>query len=161
VAESLITEEMKSAIGVETDPWTVEVDKTAVRMFARSVGHTDQVFYDEEEAKRRGYRGLLAPPHYLGTPVFNPKHSDPTFGAPRRGLREFNTGLKRRLNGGTEIEYFDDICAGDVLTARSRVADIQQREGGIGTMLITTSETTYTNQQGKVVAIMRGTGIQY
>ncbi len=166
VAENLITEEMKAAIGKESEPTTYEVDKTAVRMFARAVGHTDQVFYDEEEAKRRGYRSLPAPPHYLGTPIFNPKHSDPTFGGRRGGMREFNTGLKRRLNGGTEIEYFnkgpeDAICAGDVLTATSHIADIQQRQGGIGTMLITTTETVYKNQNGQVVAKVRGTGIQY
>ena len=69
--------------------------------------------------------------------------------------------LKRILNGGTEIEYFGDICAGDVLTARSKIADFQERKGSIGTMLITVTETTYTNQDGKLVASMRGTGIQY
>src|SRR5579885_3812855 len=76
VAENLITEEMKAAIGKESEPTTYEVDKTAVRMFARAVGHTDQVFYDEEEAKRRGYRGLPAPPGYLGTRVYNPKAAE-------------------------------------------------------------------------------------
>ena len=159
--QSVITDEMRNQIGKEGPPSTLEVDKTAIRMFARAVGHTDPVFYDEDEAKRRGYRGLLAPPHYLGTPVFNPKYSDPTFGGRRGGMREFNTGLKRRLNGGTEIEYLGDICAGDTLTASSHIADIVQREGGIGTMLITTTETTYKNQMGQVVAKVRGTGIQY
>src|SRR5579871_5135734 len=157
----VISEEMRNSIGVESEPWTVEVDKTAIRMFARAVGHTDQVFYDEAEAKRRGYRSLLAPPHYLGTPVFNPRDSDPTFGAPRASRRRFNTGLTRNLNGGNEVEYFGDICAGDVLTARSVVTDMVERKGSLGTMLITTTETRYTNQEGKLVAVMRGTGISY
>ncbi len=159
--ENLITQEMKDAVGVESAPWTVEVDKTSVRMFARSVGHTDPVFYNEDEAKRRGYRSLPAPPAYLGTTLFNPASSDATFGGPRSGRRSFSTPLKRILNGGTEIEYMDDICAGDRLTAKSKIADISQRSGGIGTMLITVTETSYTNQDGKLVAVMRGTGIQY
>jgi hydroxyacyl-ACP dehydratase HTD2-like protein with hotdog domain len=92
--------------------------------------------------------------------VYDPRNSDATFGAPRRG-RNIESGLKRRLNGGTEIEYLGDIVAGDVLTASSKTVDIVERQGGIGRMLITTSETTYTNQEGKVVAKSRGTGIQY
>ena len=71
-----------------------------------------------------------------------------------------NHGLKRVLNGGTEIEMFDTICAGDTLTATSKVADLAERKGSLGTMLITTTETTY-RRDGKVVAIARGTGINY
>ena len=157
--ESVITEEMRAAIGVEGEPYTLEVDKTSVRMFARAVGYTDPVFYDEEFAKSKGYRSLPAPPHYLGTPIFNPAASDATFGGPR-GRQRYQSPFRRRLNGGTDIEYFDTICAGDVLQATSKVSDIQERKGSIGTMLITITETTY-RRDGKVVAISRGTGIQY
>ncbi len=157
--ESIITDEMRAAIGVESEPYTLEVDKTAVRMFARSVGYTDPVFFDEEFAKSKGYRSLPAPPHYLGTPVFNPASSDATFGAPR-GRQRVESQFKRRLNGGTDIEYLDTIYAGDTLTATSKISDLAERQGSIGTMLITTTETTYT-RGGQVVAIARGTGIQY
>lgn len=158
--ESLITPEMKSRVGVESEPWTLEVDKTQVRMFARSCQYTDPIFFDEEFAKSKGYRSIIAPPHYLGTAIYNPATSDPTFGGPRGGRREGNPKLKRILNGGTDIEYFDVIQAGDVLTATSKVADIQERKGTIGTMVITTTETTF-KRDGKVVAIQRGTGIAY
>lgn len=159
--ESFITDEMRARIGVESDPWTVEVDKTSVRMFARSCQYTDPVFYDEDFAKSKGYRSLPAPPHYLGTPLFNPASSDPTFGSPRGGgPRPGNPKLKRVLNGGTDIEYFDMIQAGDILTASSKVSDITERKGSIGTMVITTTETTY-KRDGQVVAISRGTGIAY
>jgi hydroxyacyl-ACP dehydratase HTD2-like protein with hotdog domain len=159
--ESLITEEMRARIGVESEPWTLEVDKTAVRMFARSCQYTDPLFYDEEFARSKGYHSLPAPPHYLGTPIYNPRSSDPTFGGPRGGgPRAGNPKLKRILNGGTEIEYFDTIQAGDVLTASSKVADISERKGSIGTMVITITETTY-KRDGQVVAKSRGTGIAY
>ena len=157
--ETLITDEMRARIGVESEPWTLEVDKTSVRMFARSCQYTDPVFYDEEFARSKGYRSLPAPPHYLGTPIFNPAQSDVTFGGPR-GRQRFESPFKRRLNGGTDIEYFDTICAGDVLTATSKISDIAERKGSIGTMLITTTETTY-RRDSKVVAISRNTGIQY
>lgn len=162
-AESLITDEMKATIGVKSQPQTLEVDKLQIRMFARSVGHTDPIYYDEAEAKKAGYRSLPCPPGYLGTPVFDPRTSDPTFGARRGGGPgpQPRRPLTRILNGGTEIEYFDDICAGDVLTSVSYTSDIQERTGGIGEMLITTSKTEYRNQDGKLVAVMTGTGIRY
>ncbi|MGK2965354.1 MAG: MaoC family dehydratase N-terminal domain-containing protein [Tepidiformaceae bacterium] len=161
--ESLITDAMRAHIGVESPPVTYEVDKNSVRMFARSVGHTDPVYYDEATAKAAGYKSLPCPPGYLGTPVFDPRTADPTFGAPRNPnpMPEPPVKLTRVLNGGTEIEYFDDICAGDTLTSTSYVSDIQERRGSIGHMLITTSKTVYKNQDGKVVAIATGTGIRY
>lgn len=160
--ESLITPEMRARIGQESAPWDVEIDKTSVRMFARSCQYTDPIFYDEEFAKSKGYRSLPAPPHYLGTPVFNMATSDPTFGGPRGSNqpRAGNPKLKRVLNGGTDIEYFDTIQAGDKLQATSKVEEIVERKGGIGQMVITTTATTYT-RDGKVVAIARGTGISY
>lgn len=156
--EPLITDEMRAEIGKESQPWTCEVDKTAIRMFARSVGHTDPIYYDSAAAKAVGYRDIVAPPGYLGTPVFNPNAPGRDM---MRGGAQPSRPLKRILNGGTEIEYMDDICAGDVLTAKSHLAAVEEREGSIGQMLISTNKTVYTNQAGKVVAIATGTGIRY
>jgi hypothetical protein len=160
--DSLITDEMRASIGQRGEPMTCEVDKLQIRLFARSVGHVDPIFYDEEAAKKAGYRSLVAPPGYLGTPVYTPSAGggDP-FG--RRGRQpEPSRPLRRVLNGGTEVEYFDTICAGDVLEAVGYTSDIQERKGSIGEMLITTSKTEYKRKSdGKVVAIMTGTGIRY
>ena len=156
----IITPEMLEVVGVESEPWTLEVDKLQVRLFARAVGYTDPLYFDEAFAKSQGYRSLPCPPHYLGTPIYNPTDSDPTFGGARGRRSRLNHGLKRVLNGGTEIEMFDTICAGDTLTATSKIADLVERKGSLGTMLITTTETTY-RRDGKVVAIARGTGINY
>jgi len=160
VAESeapLITAEMRAYIGKESEPITLELTNTSVRMFARSVGHTDQIYYDEAAAKAAGYRGLVAPPGYLGTPIYNP------MAAPRGRDAEPKPGrpVNRVLNGGTEIEYFADLCSGDVLTATSHVADYQETKGSLGPMLITTSKTVYRDASGGVVAVTTNTGIRY
>lgn len=153
---SLITDEMRAAIGVESLPVTWEVEKGACRMFARAVGFSDLMFYDEEYARGQGYRSIVAPPGYLGSPVYLPNRPSPA-----SGIRRFNIPLKRILNGGTDLEYSDTVCAGDVLTAREKIVEINQRDGRLGPMLVSITETTYRNRDGRVVATLRGTLISY
>jgi acyl dehydratase len=157
-----ITEEMRSRIGKESPPWTYELTTTSVRGFARGVGYTDPVYFDVEAARAAGYRSLPAPPTYLGTPVFIPGKSSDTFSGPIEGAPRVEHGLKGLLDGGTETEYFGDLCAGDTLTVVSRLAGLEVRESkSLGKMLISTTETTCANQDGKVVAIQRGQAIFY
>ena len=155
----IITPEMQAIIGVESEPWTLEVDKLQIRLFARAVGYTDPLYYDEAFAQAQGYRSLPCPPHYLGTPIFNPADSDPTFGGARSRRARLNHGLKRVLNGGTEIEMFDTICAGDALTATCKIVDLRA-PGQPRHDADHHHETNY-RRDGQVVAITRGTGIDY
>lgn len=157
-----ITEQMKAKIGKESPPWTYEVTTTSVRAFARGVGYTDPVYFDIESAQKAGYRNLPAPPTYLGTPAFIPGKCDDTFSGPVGSGPTFDHGLKNVLDGGTETEYFDSICAGDSLFVTSKLAGLDVRESKtIGKMLIMTTEITFKNQYGKDVAIQRGQAIFY
>lgn len=156
--ESVITDEMREAVGKESEPMTLEVEKTGCRMFARAVGHTDRIFYDEDYARSRGHRSVVAPPGFLGTPVFSPGSGGGRQGPPGRG---FSIPYKRVLNGGTDIEYFADVCAGDTLTAATKLSDLTERDGKMGPMLIVQTETTYRNAAGEIVAVQRGTAIRY
>lgn len=154
---SVITEEMLAAIGVESEPLVFEVEKGGCRLFARAVGYSDPIYYDEDFAKGQGYRSLVAPPGFLGQPLFGPGQLNPVLASYLR----FQTPYKRILNGGNDIEYFDTVCAGDVLTATSKLVDIRERVGSLGPMLITVTEWTFRNPQGKIIAIARNTGIRY
>lgn len=154
-APSVVTDEMRAQLGVEGPETTLEVTSTGCRMFARAVGHTDAVFYDRQVALERGYRDILAPPGFLGTPVYRPGMRD------AHGGERIRVPYKRVLNGGTTCEYVEPVCAGDVLTLRSHVGDYQEREGSIGPMLIVYRETTYRRADGEVVARVRGSVIHY
>ncbi len=157
-----ITDEMRAVIGAESSPWTHEVTTTSVRAFARGVGYTDLVYFDEDAAKAAGYRSLPAPPTYLGTPIFIPGKSSDTFSGPKDSGPSIDHGLPNLLDGGTETEYFDDICAGDTLTVTSQIVDLSTRKGrSTGTMLITTNETRVVNQDGTLVAVQQGQAIFY
>ncbi|HJM90012.1 MAG TPA: MaoC family dehydratase N-terminal domain-containing protein [Dehalococcoidia bacterium] len=157
MAESVVSDEMRAAVGVETPGAVSEVTTSGIRMFARAVGYTDLIFYDEDAAKAQGHRGLVAPPGYLGTPIYRPASAGPS--SPARV--QFKTPYKRVLNGGTSYEYVAPVIAGDVITSASKITEFREREGSRGRMLITYRETTFTNQDNVVVARMRGNGIQY
>ena len=159
MAEPLITPELQATIGQKSKLRLHEVDKLQIRLFARSVGHTDPIYYDEEAAKAAGYRSLVCPPGYLGTPVFNPKQAEPAMPMQGTGPQP-SRPLNRILNGGTEIEYLADICAGDVLTSATHTADLEETKGSTGEMLVVTSKTVY-KRGGEVVAISTGKLIRY
>lgn len=161
MADEFDLEKARQQIGQESEPWPYEVTTTSVRMYARAIGYSDRVFYDEEEAKRRGYRGLPVPPGYLGTPVFDPERSDPTFGFPRGQGPRLELPTKGLLDGGTQTEYSGDwICSGDKLEVTQKLADVTQRQGGLGNMVFVTNEAVY-KRNGEVVARQRLTSIHY
>ena len=159
-ASSVVTDQMRAQLGVEGPETTLEVTSTGCRMFARAVGHTDPVFYDRQVARDRGYRDVLAPPGFLGIPVYGPGAPEVN-GSHAEGGERLNVPYKRRLNGGTTYEYVEPVAAGDVLTSRSQIGDYQEREGSIGPMLIVYRETTYRRPGGDIVARVRGTVIYY
>jgi len=155
-----ITDEMRAQFGIDGDPWTYEVTTTSVRMYARGIGSEDPIHYDVDFAKSQGFRSIVAPLGSLGPPVYAPGSNDPTFGFPRRaGGPRLNIPFLGLLDGGTETEYFDVICAGDVLEETSHLADLKLKEGP-RQMLFMTNESVYKNKAtGKVVAKQRLTSI--
>ncbi|MGE3855417.1 MAG: MaoC family dehydratase N-terminal domain-containing protein [Dehalococcoidia bacterium] len=151
-----LTPEMKAAIGRESAPVVHEVTTLGIRTFARAVGYTNPVYYDIDAAKAKGHRDLLSPPGYYGMPVYHP-------GAATGGEEDPGAGLfTRRLNGGTEVEPVQDVYAGDVLDAVTRVTELQLRQSRLGQMLVRVAETVYTRQSdGVVVGRIRNTGLRY
>ena len=63
--ESVITKEMRDAIGVESEPVTHEVEKGAIRKFAEALGDANPLFNDEEAARKTRYGGMIASPTFL------------------------------------------------------------------------------------------------
>jgi acyl dehydratase len=154
--EKARVKEMQADVGKPGNPSSSEVTSTDIRLFARAVGYTNPIYFDEAEAKKQGHRALPAPPGYTGRPVFNPNAAGGGGGGGRDPL--FPNGL----NGGTEVEPVAQIYAGDVLTSVSSATSVELMPSrAYKRMVVRSTETVYTNQDGEVVAKTRGTGISY
>lgn len=150
--DSAITEEMKSAIGVESAPVVFDVEKGAVKKFAQAIEDPNPLFQDEIFAKKSKYGAIIAPPTFPSM-LRNPAVVDRIF--------NFDTPLKGLLNGGNELEYFKPIKVGDIITVTAKINDIKERTGGMGKMLFFFNEVIYKNQKGEVVCIGRQTLIRH
>ena len=147
--ESAITQEMRDAIGVESDPVTHEAERGAIIKFAQAIGDPNPLYNDQEAARMTRYGGLIAPPTFL--------RSMPS-GPPKM---EFEGPYSAGLDGGSEWEYFETIRVGDRITVTNRIADLYERQGRLGNMVFVINETKYVNQFGQTVALQRTTGISY
>ena len=139
----------QQAIGLEGQPATSDVEKGAIIKFAEAIGDENPVFNDEAAARESRYGGLIAPPTFLRSVTSS------------RVVLPFDFPFERRLDGGSEWEYFVPIRPGDRITAVARIEDINEREGRMGVMIITSTKTTYRNQFDQVVASQIGTSIAY
>ncbi|MCH8061510.1 MAG: MaoC family dehydratase N-terminal domain-containing protein [Chloroflexi bacterium] len=147
--ESVITQEMRDVIGVESEAVTYDVERGAIRKFAEAIGDDNPLYVDEEAARKSRYGGLIAPPTFMRS--MSAGRSRATVQSP----------YPAALDGGSEWEYFEPVRPGDRISVTMKVSEMFEREGRLGNMLFIIRETSYVNQFGKTVAIQRGTGISY
>jgi acyl dehydratase len=131
----------------------------------------DPIHWDPEVARQRGHDDVVAPPLYLlhifRRPVgsddpLDRLQSDPGWDGTDSagwGLPMPDVGLNRILNGGTEAEFFRLPQVGDVISAQTEYADIVERDGRSGPMVLVTLATVFTNQDDALMATIRTTGI--
>jgi acyl dehydratase len=162
----MLPEDVSRFIGNKGASSVFEVEREAIRRFADSVGDPNPLYWDEDYARKSKHGSIIAPPGFLSAPWFA--------GRPRKwagrgesapdesaGVRAaiVKAGYGRILDGGIEYEFFKAVKAGDTIESSSVIADITVREGRTGKMAFLVTETTYTNQDGEVVARARSTGI--
>ena len=137
----------QALVGKEGPPATIHVDKARIRQFARSIGLNDPVYFDEAEAKRRGYPSLIGPPTL---PIALGQDADPGAGSGP----QVKWDVRKLLHEGTEIVYDRPIFAGDVLTMTGSLKSITTREGKSGVRTIYTMENAFYDAQGKRVCAL-------
>jgi acyl dehydratase len=156
---SLIPPETRALVGQSLGaPVTATLHAEDAARFAYAAGDTNPLYLDEAAARAAGYRTRLVPPAFLVW-AFEPPR-------PLASLRDdglwrdagppLRLGVSRVLYAGEEWEYSAPVYAGDTLTAETRLAALEEKTGTTGPFVLLTTETTYTNPAGEVVALVRG-----
>jgi acyl dehydratase len=138
----------RTLIGRESEPNVVEVEKGAIRRFAEALGDPNPLALDEAAARAAGHASLVAPPTFAVT-----------LGWSERFRHSLDLGTRSVLHGEQTFEYTRPIVAGDRLTVRSKVADVQERAGASGPMDVLIIEDEGRDDKGGLVFRARATFI--
>jgi acyl dehydratase len=145
----MISDEMRQFIGRVDPPHVKVVERGAIRRYADAVGDDDPLYYDREYARELGFPDVLAPPGFFGWAVGAVPLPEAVMSLMTAVV---NAGYYRILDAGMSFELLLPVRAGDVLVASARIADVEEKEGKTGPMIMCHFETTYMNRNGDVVA---------
>ena len=143
-----ITDEMRSFIGLESDPVTYVVEKHSIEHFARAIGESNPIYFDEQFAKDN-VGGIIAPPTFIR--LFRPKRLE----------KQFPDSFSNLVDGGSSYTFHEKIFVGDQITVVSKLKDLFIKSGSFGDMMFKISLTSYTNQKSILVAEQEITTILY
>lgn len=130
------------------EPYSVDVEKGALRLFAKAIGETNPINTDETAARAAGYRSIVAPLTYVSClQGLAPRYF------PVAGLLGFDES--EALHGEQAFEYRAPICAGDRLTLQERIVDIFDKKEGALNFVVSSTEVR--DQGGAVLAVSRET----
>ena len=136
----------KTLIGRESEPVVHEVERGAIRRFVEAIGDPNPIYVDDEAARQAGYPAIVAPPTFPFVLSVN-----------ERFRHSLDLGTRSLLHGEQQFDYARPIVAGDRITVRSRVADVQERAGASGPMDILVIEDEGRDPQGALVFKARST----
>ncbi len=164
---SLLSEELSKLIGQSVDVSIFEVEKEPIRRFADAVGDLNPLYWDEEYAKQSPFGSIIAPPGFISSLWFlsrpvkwgRKEHQSESLGPPLVMDALARAGYKRILDTGIDYEFFEPIRAGDTVRAVCVVKDIMERGSGEAKAAFLITETSYTDQHGKMLAKARSTTV--
>ena len=150
----------KKYIGMETEQKTGEpVLAKDIRRYALAIDDPNPEYYDEEVAKNGKYGNLAAPPGYICWAVQDPKLEKRFEDLGEDGLSNFlgvpefpDAWSLGWVRAGEEYEFFKPVFVGDQVSVTLKLLDVYEKEGKSGHLIFTTSEATYTNQNGDLLA---------
>ena len=132
----------KAKQGVQLGPVTVTAED--IQSFAEALGDLNPLYTDVAAARAAGYPDIIAPPMFCMR---------------MRGGRllpevPLPAGFMS-LHAGQEIEFHDEIIAGQTYTITARVADVYEKTGRSGPMEIIVRESTITDAGGRTIVTIR------
>ncbi|MCA9821549.1 MAG: MaoC family dehydratase N-terminal domain-containing protein [Dehalococcoidia bacterium] len=153
--ESLIPPEALEQIDrLVGEPQSATISRRESQRYAWAAGDLNPIYFDEAAAREAGYDGLVVPPTLLGWIMEDGRpldqlREDGLYKGRRQGI---GLRVSRTMFGGQEYDFVEPIYVGDTITAETRLKGLEEKVGSSGPFVLTTQETTYTNQHGRVVA---------
>lgn len=140
----------KQHIGKKLPTFKVTTDAWRLRFFAKAIGETNPIYFDEAAAREAGHPALPLPPTFLFSLEFE---------QPNTSWRdELGMKVARILHGEQSFTYHRMAYAGDVLQFESHIADIYDKKGGALTFIV--RETRVTDHRGDPIADLRSVIVQ-
>jgi len=148
-----------------------------VMMFARSIGDTNEIYYDEDYAKSTAVGAIAAPPTFVqASAQFDPNYFlRPKIGQEWMGSGKGPTGITPKADendgekssggGGLHAEqhyvYHRQLKVGDVLSSTEKPGTSWEKQGRRGgKLLFSESITEYRDQQGELVVTATSVGVR-
>ena len=145
---SVITDEMRSFIGVESPPVTYHVSHREIARFNAAIrGMLPAVENDPAPENRE--QPIEANPLILRSFITAP--FDPPFPEAFHDV----------LDGGSRFNFIRPVVAGDAITVVRKMQDVFEKSGRFGPMLFKVTEVSYSDASGELVATQESTSISY
>lgn len=137
---------LRTLIGPLGEPVKTLVELGAARRMALCMDDLDPIHFDEEAAKARGYRGVVAPWPLLWLYFFTCTIYE----------HDFPFG-KATVHGQDDYDFHEPMIVGDVITVQTAMVDAKLKHGKVGRLGQVVSERRFTNQNGQLCAVLRTT----
>ena len=138
----------RSVKGKEFPAYTVTVERGKIKEFARAIGDLSPFYLDDAVGRASEWGDIIAPPTFPIT-FRDDAYDSGEF------LRDLGTDISRILHGEQEFEHYLPIQPDETYLCRSKVVDIYEKSGRSGPMAFVVRETSVTNRENDLVAVMR------
>jgi acyl dehydratase len=135
----------RDIIGLEFPPHRAVVEAGQLRFFAKAIGETDPVYFEDDAARAAGHPALPVPPTFF----FSLEQS----GQPFPWMDHAGITIATVLHGEQGFTYHRMAHAGDTLRFDSRITDVYDKKGGA--LQFIERQTRVTNDKGELVVQLR------
>ena len=144
-----ILSKLKSLVGYENEFSDGQpIEEGMIRRFAEAIEDDNPLYHDSEFAQKSPFGGKIAPPTFAFEWNHHEALTDITLPGPL-------------IRAGNEYEFIQPLRLGDIITSKSKISDVYEKQGRSGTMIFITCESTYTNQRNELLGIQRSSFIVY
>ena len=135
-----------------------EVSRSAFQRWAAAVGNLDPIHFDDEAARRAGYREAVMPPLFISVvcsavnSAADLKPDGSQAGDPMESIALPDTRL---MAAGDDLEVLEPVYAGDEIRSRCSVLAVTERDGSQGPFVVVDFLWEFRNQCNVVVSRSR------